>query len=317
MTSQLPQALPVRGVDLVTDEADALAAAQPERGRRYIRIRPGRFAGEVAERSDGIVAIARERWNAPLRVHCARPCGYVAFSVVVCDEAATWCGIPLGPRSVLQLDCDWEVTTRGGLEACSLAVERDALERTEASLFRGEEPPPLENRVLDLDAQATERLRRRVVNLLRPGLPHGARAALQADLVHLATRLRRRTRPETWSLASSSSRRAAVRRVEEFLEAHECELPSLAELCGVAGVSERTLGSAFREQLGLTPSRYLRLRRLNHVRRELLAADPRATQLADVATRWGFWQLGRFASEYLAMFGEHPSETLGLAARSA
>jgi len=120
----------------------------------------------------------------------------------------------------------------------------------------------------------------------------------------------------TSRVESESGRRAAVHRVEEFLDAHELAAPSLAELCAIAGVGERTLEYAFRELLGMPPVRYLRLRRLNRVRSELRAAEPATTRVTDVATRWGFWQLGRFASEYRALFGEYPSETLSGRRRS-
>jgi AraC family ethanolamine operon transcriptional activator len=46
------------------------------------------------------------------------------------------------------------------------------------------------------------------------------------------------------------------------------------------------------------------------VRRELRAAEPGTARVTDVAMRWGFWQLGRFAVEYRALFGERPSQTL-------
>jgi AraC family ethanolamine operon transcriptional activator len=295
----------------VTDEAEALVAAQPEGGRQYVQIRAGSFQGSLRERSDGAVALARERWGPALRVRCARPRSYVSFSVVLADEAATWCGIPLGPRSVIELDRDWEITTSGPLEALSFAVERGALEGVEALLSGGEEPPRVENRLLEgADADA-ERLRDRMASaLLAVDLPHTARHALHDDFLYLAARLQRNADPASVRVESWSSRRAAVRRVEEFLDAHEREIPSLAELCAIAGGSERTLEYAFREQLGLPPGRYLRLRRLNHVRRELRAADPKTTRVTDVAMRWGFWQLGRFATEYRALFGERPSETL-------
>jgi hypothetical protein len=65
---QNPKALPIRSLDLLTDEAEALAAAQPERGRQYLQIRTGAFRGALHERSDGTVALARERWGCGLRV---------------------------------------------------------------------------------------------------------------------------------------------------------------------------------------------------------------------------------------------------------
>jgi AraC family ethanolamine operon transcriptional activator len=51
------------------------------------------------------------------------------------------------------------------------------------------------------------------------------------------------------------------------------------------------------------------LRRLAAVRRELLRGDPQAS-ITDVATRWGFFHLGRFSQEYREHFAELPSQTL-------
>jgi AraC family ethanolamine operon transcriptional activator len=308
---RIPKVLPERRVDLVTDESEALAAAQPERGRQYVRIRAGGFRAQLSERSDGVVAVAREQWSSALRVRCARPRSYVVFSSVRAAAPACWCGIPLGERSVLQLDHDWEITTGGTLDACSLAVERGALDRVDALLSGDEEAARLENRLLDGEGANAEALRERLAGaLLAADLPETARHALRDELLHLAARLRRLTDPAKARVESWSSRRAAVRRIEEFLDAHEHELPSLADLCAIAGVGERALEYGFREQLGLPPGRYLRLRRLSRVRRELRAAAPGTTRITDVAMRWGFWQLGRFASEYRALFGERPSETL-------
>lgn len=60
----------------------------------------------------------------------------------------------------------------------------------------------------------------------------------------------------------------------------------------------------------MSPKRYLVLRRLHQVQRALRAAAPEAATVTEVAMRYGFWQLGRFAVEYRARFGEPPSATL-------
>ena len=60
----------------------------------------------------------------------------------------------------------------------------------------------------------------------------------------------------------------------------------------------------------MPPARYLRRRRLNGVRGEFRSPDGAPARVTDIAMRWGFWELGRFASEYRALFGELPSDTL-------
>jgi len=65
-------------------------------------------------------------------------------------------------------------------------------------------------------------------------------------------------------------------------------------------VSDRTLRSCCAEFLGINPTQYVLLRRLKEVRGALREADPNIVNVADVAHRFGFTQLGRFAGRYLA-----------------
>jgi len=60
----------------------------------------------------------------------------------------------------------------------------------------------------------------------------------------------------------------------------------------------------------MPPTVWLRNRRLNAVRRDLLAADPAQVTVAEVAMRWSFWHLGRFSQSYHGLFGEYPKATL-------
>ena len=78
----------------------------------------------------------------------------------------------------------------------------------------------------------------------------------------------------------------------------------------MAGVSLRQLQHAFKAFTGMTPTHWLRLRRLNSAHRELLARKPNDTTVAEVAMNWSFWHLGRFSSSYRSLFKELPSETL-------
>jgi AraC family ethanolamine operon transcriptional activator len=103
-----------------------------------------------------------------------------------------------------------------------------------------------------------------------------------------------------------------VRRAQAYMEeqlAQGCN-PNMVDLCLHTSVSERTLQYAFRDQLGLTPNTYLRLLRLNGVRAELVTSSAEVTSVTQVATRWGFLHLGRFARAYRELFKEAPSATL-------
>jgi AraC-like DNA-binding protein len=101
-----------------------------------------------------------------------------------------------------------------------------------------------------------------------------------------------------------------VRQLEEFMDAHEDEPLCVSDLCGVASASERTLRNVFNKIYGTSPARYLRLRRLNQAHRALRQRETGEVRVTDVAMRYGFLDVGRFAAEYRQTFGEYPSATL-------
>jgi AraC family ethanolamine operon transcriptional activator len=105
-------------------------------------------------------------------------------------------------------------------------------------------------------------------------------------------------------------RREIIRRSLELLEEQSREPVVIADLAAAAGVSERTLRTAFKERYGVGPARYLQLRHLHRVERALRGADPEEATVADVLLQHGEWQFGRFAARYHRLFGELPSETL-------
>ena len=84
----------------------------------------------------------------------------------------------------------------------------------------------------------------------------------------------------------------------------------MPQLCALIGVTDRTLRSCCAEFLGISPSRYVLLRRLQAVRIALRNADPATASVAEIAGGCGFTELGRFAGAYQTAFGESPSTTL-------
>jgi AraC-like DNA-binding protein len=99
-----------------------------------------------------------------------------------------------------------------------------------------------------------------------------------------------------------------VRIAEEYIRAHADKPVSIEDLVRITGTSGRTLYSGFRRFLGKSPMQYLRDMRMENARRDLQTAPPALT-VTEIATKWGFYQLGRFATEYKNRYGETPSVT--------
>ena len=94
-------------------------------------------------------------------------------------------------------------------------------------------------------------------------------------------------------------------------------MPSIADLCRVAHISERRLRQAFIDTVGLSPKRYLRLRQLSQIRDTLAAVETPATTVTRVALDAGITHLSGFAQQYRELFEELPSETLARAGRAS
>lgn len=105
-------------------------------------------------------------------------------------------------------------------------------------------------------------------------------------------------------------RARVMRRLEDTLTAKSNEPLYMAELCAAVGATYWTLRDCCLEYLGMSPKRYLWMRRMNLVRQALQAADAGKTTVTEIATNYGFWELGRFSVTYRSLFGESPSAAL-------
>ena len=108
--------------------------------------------------------------------------------------------------------------------------------------------------------------------------------------------------------------RGIVTRFEEIARASLEGSVRVSDLCQAIGVTSRTLERAVNAVHATTPLEFLRALRLAQARQTLSTCGS-ATTVTEVATRFGFRELGRFAGEYRDRFGESPSETLRRSAR--
>lgn len=157
-----------------------------------------------------------------------------------------------------------------------------------------------------VEADRVRRLARKVLmqNEVAPRLAGGTVVALLASaLENFSGHAVERTR-------CLNRRFRAVRACESYMHDHIDATVTLLHLSEIAGMRSRSLINAFEAVTGLSPMDYLKRLRLNGVHRALSHAGKSHTRIIDVATAWGFWHMGHFATDYRAMFGEAPSATL-------
>ena len=200
------------------------------------------------------------------------------------------------------------------LTSSDLAVAGRALvdyELTASAVMQVIRPPPhLMSRLLNLHEAAGQLAATIPDNLAHPEVCR----AMEHELVHVMVRCL----TEGLTVGGDTprpQRQLVMRRFEQFLEENPDRSVYMAELCAAIGVSGRTLRLRCEEHLGMGPSKYLWLRRMNIARRKLAMSDPTAAKVTTIALDCGFGELGRFAVAYRKLFGESPSTTLRAAHR--
>lgn len=111
---------------------------------------------------------------------------------------------------------------------------------------------------------------------------------------------------------SQADAETRLRRAIRFAHDHAAEPIDVSDIAAAAGLSERGLQHLFRRSLNVTPMRYLREVRLDAAHLELTVQRPttQTVLIHDVARRWQFFHLGRFAAMYRARFGQSPRESV-------
>nr|WP_256869862.1 AraC family transcriptional regulator [Paenarthrobacter ureafaciens] len=103
---------------------------------------------------------------------------------------------------------------------------------------------------------------------------------------------------------------AFVRRAAAYIEEHADEPITIPEVAAAMGCNIRSLQRGFARHLNTTPTLYLRRVRMDFAHRDLMLGSPETTTVSEIASRWGFWHLSRFASGYRDLYGNSPLHTL-------
>jgi AraC-like DNA-binding protein len=239
-----------------------------------------------------------------------------------CFESDVACASLLSPAPDLRMH--W----RAGNRQLILRIEATAMQRF-VDCWCGEEGVPLPTFAPSYSLDSHPALVELLLSLIsvaerRSAAPADVGGGPNAELwplstvqLHyrlMATLLASQPHDASERLAGSGSPVAprCVRLAEDYLEAHCAEPITPEALAAATGVSVRSVFLGFQRYRGVSPMRWLRELRMHRARQELLAAGPRL-HVTDVALRWGFHHLGRFAQEYREAYGETPAQTLAAA----
>lgn len=284
----------------------------------------GRLNSDLLAVDLGALQVLRLRLDRPLHGGGAKPTGrqLIALDLEESPGEPTMRshGLELPPAAFFGLAADGEIhlTTP---ERCSLAVL--SLDRERFLQWARElGGPGLEEPLVGVNWEAIDPLRfegvrdclRRIFRLAErsPALLEdpAIRRRLGGDLVPLLVEALVHRTGHGARLARPPARIELVKAAQAWMAEHPHEPISLDGLCRQVATGRRSLLQGFREHLGMGPMAYLKIRRLHGVRQALLAADPQAAQVSELAARWGFMNAGHFARDYRRLFGEHPRISL-------
>jgi AraC-like DNA-binding protein len=96
----------------------------------------------------------------------------------------------------------------------------------------------------------------------------------------------------------------------KFIHRHAAGDVGIVDVAAAVHLTPRAVQYLFRQQLDTTPTEYLRRVRLHCAHKELTVINRSAATVTEIAQRWGFAHIGRFAVLYRQTYGQSPHSTL-------
>ncbi|BAN25421.1 helix-turn-helix domain-containing protein [Caballeronia insecticola] len=303
----------------IFEDADRHAHALAGWEQRYDQIGEGAFRSAVKQVSMAGVQVFQETANVRVVQRGQLPAGYVTFGLVLGGGAPfSFQGVKVDGNGMVAAPGAREflLHSPANMSLLGIAIESDKLEAAADAAGVDIKHELLGQHVLSIPGAAGARAGRRIVTTVEAVLadPHAfsssdgpqnfANAVTDSILELLTFHVPSREDRLTYACRSD-----IVRRAHDLVLARPEQPVSILDLCERLRVSRRTVQNSFQSVTQMNPLSYLRAIRLAQVRRLLTATPQSEVPVREAAMRWGFSNLGHFASDYKSLFGELPSQT--------
>jgi AraC family ethanolamine operon transcriptional activator len=310
---------PVPPRKIQVNDIHVLKEIHQSKNRHYTQLFSGQLSAHFSDANLDNLQIMRESFNVGAQVEAAPPAHLLPFGFIPPTvKDFNFCGYKPQKNSFVQASGGkWDVSFKqkfdyigtvfdkksfiSGYEALTGTPFMESLTQSKISLTTEYDGMAYAVGV----CETLEKLHRNTQLINEPHIVN----LLSSNILKLTINALVPSIAETETLKPLSKRIKGVKHVIDYLQVSVHELPNMQTLCTIANLSERTLQYGFLEYIGLTPIEYMRVLRLNHVNFELKLATSK-TKITDIALKWGFIELGRFARDYKSLFLELPSDTL-------
>ena len=278
----------------------------------YRQIRPGNFTAEFAHLERDGIYLASERFNTALHVQCEPPEGFFGVFLPRLDAGRSSTNrqaVEDGDIVVFPSKSELEFVTRGEIQNETVFLQENEFKAAARALVPSQALYTAGSAAIHHGDPRLLFSIRRDIDFMHSGgdLDSEAASKLLASIILWMDDASPTIGVEN---LANGARTAVAKRAQVFIEENFRRVIRMDELCTFCGIGLRSLQRYFLAYFQISPTDYIKARRMNAVRRELVKADPLHDQVTKIASSNGFAHLGRFSVDYRIYFGEPPSETL-------
>lgn len=297
---------------LHSDDANSQAANLINWQQEYDQLSEGRFLGVINEVNFPHVHVFREDTSHGLRQQCRIEEGGLWLGFSANNKA---CRINNERSDNSQFLCrsgnqDFELLTPDDFSIFGLVLHPSLFtqlsEQDNATLFR---PDCNELWLNNVSSHNLLAFRQYLSLLLQPAGNRWSSNTQETILQDAILGLLCQAKPAATAKVAAPHRQRIMQRVNDYLSESRLKTPlTISDICKAVHVSRRTLQYTFNECCGMSPKQYIRLTRLNQVRRVLLSKENERS-IAEIAFDFGFFHPSQFGQDYKHLFGETPLQT--------